>query len=455
MQAPRRLSALLLSLALVALAGCSSGGSSAPAPSGGGSLPQPNQPPAAPAPAPGNPSAAASPAPAPVLANPASPGTPAPAAPAPANPGAAPAAPDHQSAPAPAPAAPTGDSGGNGGTPAPATPPGRSSGDSGSPAPPPGGGQPAPQPPTRPAGPPREVSIILDWYPNAVHAFLYAAAEQGYFADEGLHVTFKMPPSDPSDGLKLVAAGKETFCIYYEPDLLQARAQDIPVVAVAPIVRHPLDVLMAPASLGLKSPKDLMGKTVGYPTLPIDINYVNLMVAAAGGDPSKVHYTDVGYDLIASVAAKQVDAIIGGYINHERLVLEKQGIPMTVWNLQDYGVPDYYELELVTSEKTASQDRAMVTAFWRAAARGFAWVKAHPDAAIDMLMKLSSPDFPLERDVETQSLQVLLPLMDDGGKVAFGSQNRERYSVEAVWLGLEGILPKPVDVDPAFISVVQ
>ena len=27
----------------------------------------------------------------------------------------------------------------------------------------------------------REISVVLDWYPNALHAFLYDAIEKGYF----------------------------------------------------------------------------------------------------------------------------------------------------------------------------------------------------------------------------------------------------------------------------------
>ena len=36
-----------------------------------------------------------------------------------------------------------------------------------------------------------KVSLMLDWYPNAVHSFLYAAEEKGYFKEEGLTVTLK------------------------------------------------------------------------------------------------------------------------------------------------------------------------------------------------------------------------------------------------------------------------
>ncbi len=43
------------------------------------------------------------------------------------------------------------------------------------------------------------IDVVLDWYPNAVHAFLYEAEEKGYFAEEGLQVNILFPSnaSDP------------------------------------------------------------------------------------------------------------------------------------------------------------------------------------------------------------------------------------------------------------------
>ena len=34
----------------------------------------------------------------------------------------------------------------------------------------------------------QHLTVVLDWYPNALHAFLYEAQEKGYFAEEGLDV---------------------------------------------------------------------------------------------------------------------------------------------------------------------------------------------------------------------------------------------------------------------------
>ena len=38
-----------------------------------------------------------------------------------------------------------------------------------------------------------DISIMLDWYPNAVHSAIYVAQEKGFFEDEGLNVTIEMP----------------------------------------------------------------------------------------------------------------------------------------------------------------------------------------------------------------------------------------------------------------------
>src|SRR5689334_4518404 len=73
-----------------------------------------------------------------------------------------------------------------------------------------------------------KVSLMLDWYPNAVHSFLYAAEEKGYFKEQGLDVDIQMP-ADTNDPLKLVAANQVDMALSYQPQVLVARGEDIPV----------------------------------------------------------------------------------------------------------------------------------------------------------------------------------------------------------------------------------
>jgi len=90
---------------------------------------------------------------------------------------------------------------------------------------------PTPQPETV------SVKLALDWYPNSNHLGFYIAQNKGYFADENLDVEL-YTPVDPSTVLQTVGAGQDDFGISYQPDVLMARAQGVPVVSVAGIVQQ-------------------------------------------------------------------------------------------------------------------------------------------------------------------------------------------------------------------------
>ena len=69
----------------------------------------------------------------------------------------------------------------------------------------------------------REINVVLDWYPNAIHSFIYTAIERGYYEEEGLDVKVRFP-SNANDALALVAAGKAEIGMYYQQDVIQAVA---------------------------------------------------------------------------------------------------------------------------------------------------------------------------------------------------------------------------------------
>ena len=69
----------------------------------------------------------------------------------------------------------------------------------------------------------REMNVVLDWYPNALHTFLYTAIERGYYEEEGLDVKIQFPAND-NDALALVAAGRAEIGLYYQQDVIQAVA---------------------------------------------------------------------------------------------------------------------------------------------------------------------------------------------------------------------------------------
>ncbi|WP_236898551.1 ABC transporter substrate-binding protein [Clostridium beijerinckii] len=294
----------------------------------------------------------------------------------------------------------------------------------------------------------KEVNVLLDWYPNAVHSFLYAAEEQGYFKEAGLKVNL-ITPAGTDDGIKLVAAGKADLAISYPKQIILARGENIPIKSVGAIVRSSLNQLMVRKDSGVKTLKDLEGKKVGYASFDIDKETVKAMVAQAGGDPSKVEFVDVGYDLMPGIETKQVDAIIGGYINHEKILLEKKGIELETFAPSDFGVPNNYELAFVASDDAIKNNNDTIQAFLGAAKKGFEYTQKNPDKALDLILKAQNESFPLDEETEKKSLEILLPLMEnESGK--FLSQDKDNWNNNIKWLKDKNLLQADVDSKDVF-----
>ncbi|MED3713851.1 ABC transporter substrate-binding protein [Neobacillus thermocopriae] len=293
-----------------------------------------------------------------------------------------------------------------------------------------------------------KVTLMLDWYPNAVHSFLFMAKEKGYFKEQGLDVDIQMP-ADTNDPLKLVAAGKVDMAISYQPQVIVARAEDIPVQSFAAIVRKPLNHIMVHDHSSIQSPKDLAGKKVGYPSIPLDEAIIQTMVAADGGNADKVEMVDVGWDLIPALATKKTDALMGAYINHEKLLLEKEGYPIRTFDPVDYGVPNYYELVMVASEKGLQEKPDVFRKFMNAAAKGQKYVTEHPDEALELLIKQEDKSSPLDKEIEKKSLEILIPLMDAGEK-SFGYQDPQTWENVTQWLQKYNIIKEKVNSKEAF-----
>jgi putative hydroxymethylpyrimidine transport system substrate-binding protein len=301
----------------------------------------------------------------------------------------------------------------------------------------------------------KEVSIMLDWYPNAVHSYLYVAQEKGYFEEEGVKVDIQFP-ANPTDPLTLAAAGKITLGLYYQPDVIMARAnENVPIKSIASIVRSPLNRIVFPADSSIQSPKDLEGKKVGYPGIQLNEALLETMITHDGGDMNKVEVVDVGFDLNSAIVSEKTDAVIGAFINHEVPVLEHSGYKTRYFNPVDYGVPAYNEIVLVTSDDTWEKDQEGIKAFWRGAEKGYEFMKENPDEALNILLKnQDEANFPLDAEVEKESLRVLLPKMDEDGSV-FGTQNEQNWNEVTKWLKDHNLIKTAPKVSDMMVNIEE
>ena len=294
---------------------------------------------------------------------------------------------------------------------------------------------------------PEDIVVTLDWFQNANHVGVYEAVDKGYFSDENLNVTIE-PPADPAAILGLVASGESDFAFYYQPDLLQARQEGIPVVAVAGIVQRPLNSIMALKSSGITRPSDLVGKKVGTPGLPWNEAMLTTMLEADGASRDDVEVIDLGWTVSAGLMAGTVDAIIGVYWTYESIIMDNEGHESNVLMPDDWGVPSYYELVLVTSEDNVKNNPEVVEKFVKAFNKGFAQAADDPQGSIETMLRLN-PDAEIDEPTDREGVELLAPLWKSAG-APVGSFDEARWDSLVTWMKAQGLLDDSLNASDAY-----
>jgi putative hydroxymethylpyrimidine transport system substrate-binding protein len=274
-------------------------------------------------------------------------------------------------------------------------------------------------------------SVMLDFFPNADHAALYSALANGDFRAGGLNVS-PQTPADPSEPLKLLAAGKVDMAISYEPELMLARDEGLKLVAVAALVQRPLTSIIALPQSHIKKVADLAGKTVGTAGIPYQAAELRTAVQASGANPSSVKEVNVGFNLVPAMLSGKVAATLGGFWNYEAIQLQLlHKHPLTI-PVDQAGVPSYNELVLVVREKEAKEHGEELRAFLHALTRGEQEVRANPSAAAALIVK-ANPS--LEPKLQLESIKQTLPaaVPSEAGK-PYGWQSPKAWASFANWM---------------------
>jgi putative hydroxymethylpyrimidine transport system substrate-binding protein len=292
-------------------------------------------------------------------------------------------------------------------------------------------------------GAPEPLTIMLDWFPNADHAAIYAAEAGGHFDDVGLDVEIRQPPGDPAAPLKQVVAGRVDLAISYEPEVLRARDDGLAVQSVGALVQTPLTSIISLPPAGIRNPDDLDGKVVGTAGIDYQSAYLDA-IAKKGG--ANVEERNVGFNLMGALLAKKVDAILGGFWNVEGTELRVRGKNPQIIRMEQAGVPTYDELVIVAN---SDQEDDRIKRFVAALERGVEDLRRNPDKALKGLLDANRD---LDPELQREVLKVTLPLFSPPRGKPYGWQDPGEWNDFARWMRDNELLENLIDANGSFTN---
>jgi NitT/TauT family transport system substrate-binding protein len=290
---------------------------------------------------------------------------------------------------------------------------------------------------------PAEVSLLLNWFPEAEHGGFFAAQAHGFYEEEGLRVNI-LPGGPGASVVPRVATGAVEFGVENADHVLLGRAQQAPVVAVmAPIQTHPRCIMVHEES-GIMALDQLRDITLAMNIGGAFSHYLKKHVALEGvqivpypGNVSRF-VTDMQY-------AQQA------YVFSEPYLARQQGASPRSLLLSEIGFNPYTSC-LLTNEEMIETRGDIVHRMVTAAVRGWRKYVEDPSATHRLINELN-PEMDLPSlQYGWGSLRDLV-LTEDAAARGIGHMTLERWQeLHDQLVEIELVPPGKVDPHRAFAT---
>lgn len=224
------------------------------------------------------------------------------------------------------------------------------------------------------------ITFQLRWHTQFQFAGYYAALEKGFYREAGFDVTLVegAPGHSP---VNEVLQGRAQYA-EANSELLYARLQGKPLVALAVLGQHSPSVLLTRRVDKLNTPQDLIGKRVMMVGGSDDVDFL-AMFRNEGIDPARIQIQPSSYDL-RDLAEGRTDAF-NAYQTNEPYLLRQLGFEPVAITPRTYGI-DFYSDILFTTEDELKQHPDRVKRFRAATLKGWEYAFDHQDEIIDLVL---------------------------------------------------------------------
>ena len=204
------------------------------------------------------------------------------------------------------------------------------------------------------------------WINDAEFAGYFIGIDEGYYAEEGLDLTYLPGGPDVIPESTIVANRADLALTTPDTTIKAIVDQGAPFKIIgAQYQKNPIGVVSL-ASNPINEPKDLIGKTLAVP--PVNVISVNAMLALNGIDAAQVNIVPYAYDPTPLIQG-EIDASLD-FTTNVPYTISQQGVEATSFLLYDFGFTIYNDTVVVT-EETLSTKRAELVAWLRASRKGW------------------------------------------------------------------------------------
>lgn len=236
--------------------------------------------------------------------------------------------------------------------------------------------------------PPNQVRLVLDWLPNPNHTAIYAGINKGFFKEQGIDLAI-IKVLDPSDVLPYLTSHQIEICLTYMPHTIRAMERGVRVTPIGILIQEPLNALIYRKGERIETPKDLNGRAFGYCIDGFQTGFLDAMLKNGNVVPGQMR--NVSFDLVHTLAGKQVDVVYGAYWNIECENLRALGFETDHFPLSAFGVPHYYELIFLANSGSPQASPEFIAAFRKAMQASIDYAAENPEEAFQSYLK-ANPD---------------------------------------------------------------
>jgi NitT/TauT family transport system substrate-binding protein len=300
------------------------------------------------------------------------------------------------------------------------------------------------------------LTVGLGYIASVQFAPFYLADQKGYYAAEGLDVTFQNEID--ANLVPKVGSGQVDLGLADGTSVIPAVRQGVPIRYIATIYGKFPSIVFAKASSGIATAGDLKGRKIGIPG-KYGSSWVMLqaLLASVGlmpADVTIVEYPDFGQG--AALAQGAIDAATG-FVNNEPVQLELSGTKATVLAID--GITPLPGPGLIVGTAAAGSKQAAVAAFVRATLTAMNEIAATPKVGVDAAIAAESTlgqDRPLQEAILAATIAAWAPPGAASGAPLTGAIDTAGWGKSIDYLTTLGLVAKPVttqDVtDPSFTT---